>query len=145
MEEDRSGTNSVSIEKDSVEPISDKLKEKKGGKIKSRRNTAPASSQGYATIRTQLQNKRASINKTIGHEVELKKGASRLIRYTHVNIPGSARLSTRACQPHGATSLDQSRYGQRSQITWFYIEPILLLRCSSPFLQAINSQNQLIS
>ena len=109
MEEDRSGTNNASIEKDSVEPISDKLKEKKGGKIKSRRNTAPASSQGYATIRTQLQNKRASINKTIGHEVELKKGASRLIRYTHVNMPGSARLSTSWSRQPRWISLDMAK------------------------------------
>ena len=84
MEEERSGTNDASAEpeEDSVEPITDKFKGKKGGKIKSRRNTAPATSQGYQTIRTQLQHKRASINKTIGHEVELKKGASRLIRYS---------------------------------------------------------------
>ena len=82
MEEERGGTNDPSAEpeEDSVEPIADKFKEKKGGKIKSRRNTAPASTEGYQTIRTQLQNKRASINKTIGHEVELKKGANRLIR-----------------------------------------------------------------
>ena len=98
MEEDRSGTSNAPAENDSVEPINDKFKEKKGGKIKSRRNTAPASSQGYQTIRTQLQNKRASINKTIGHEVELKKGASRLIRYAHVNMPGSASWAPREVQ-----------------------------------------------
>ena len=79
MEEESSG-NDASAE-DSVEQITDKFKAKKGGKIKSRRNTAPAASQGYETLRTQLQHKRASINKTIGHEVELKKGARRLIRY----------------------------------------------------------------
>lgn len=78
------GTNNASAETegDSVESLTDKFKGKKGGKIKSRRNTAPASTtQGYETIRTQLQKKRASINQNIGHEVELQKGAKRLIRY----------------------------------------------------------------
>ena len=76
MEEERNGKN------DGTEGLDDKFQGKKGGKIKGRRSTAPASSHGYQTIRTQLQNKRATINETIGHEVELKKGAKRLIRYS---------------------------------------------------------------
>ena len=82
MEEDRTDTKDVPAEaEDSAEPLADQIQGKKGGKIKSRRNTAPASTQGYETIRTQFQKKRASINQTIGHEVEVKKGAKRLIRY----------------------------------------------------------------
>ena len=83
MEAERNGKHDVTAEpgEDFVDSLP---KGKKGGKIKSRRNTAPASSQGYETIRTQLQKQRVAINQTIGHEVELKKGAKRLIRYSPI-------------------------------------------------------------
>lgn len=83
MEEERNGTKDTSAEPEetSVGSLAGKTQGKKGDKIKSRRNTAPAKSQGYETLRTQLQKKRTTINQTIGHEVELKKGAKRLIRY----------------------------------------------------------------
>lgn len=82
MEEERNGKHDVTAE---PEDLVDSLPQgKKGKKIKSRRNTAPASTQGYETIRTQLQKQRAAINQTIGHEVELKKGAKRLIRYSYI-------------------------------------------------------------
>jgi len=83
MEGERNGTSDKPTEfgEDSVESLTDKFQGKKGGKIKGRRYTAPASTDGSLTIRSQLQKKRVTINQTIGHEVELKKGAKRLIRY----------------------------------------------------------------
>lgn len=79
MEEERKDV-TADPEEDTVESLTNKFR---GGKTKTkaRRNTAPASSLGHMTIRSELQKKRASINQTIGHEVELKKGAKRLIRY----------------------------------------------------------------
>lgn len=82
MEVERNGNSDATAELEE-DSLPDKFQGKKGGKIKPRRNTAPPSSQGYETIRTQLQKKRATINQNIGHEVELKKGAKRLIRYSY--------------------------------------------------------------